>query len=190
MDANDFFKDFKKKAEKDISLECYRGEYEVFTDKITDVIAEVLKNNGYSINREYFKIDVTAWHSIEKNSDLQKTSKFKNHALWSLDVAVEHENDNEDWNYEFIKLAQINCPLKVVISYTPCGQREYTNPEHLEHKRLKYAADCLQKLTKARGTEDKSEYMVILGNCYDSKQTYTTFDYRGYIYKDGEFKQI
>lgn len=69
-----------------------------------------------------------------------RKSKLKLSAhLWDLELAVEHENSKQDWTDEVIKLIHVKCPLKVVISYNYCDERETT-----ERKKLDFIANWMQ----------------------------------------------
>ena len=98
--------------------------------------------------------------------------------LWDLELAVEHENSKQDWTDEVIKLIHVKCPLKVVISYNYCDERETTDWE-----KLAFIAHWMQEV-KAFVKGNDEEYLLIFGNCFNSKTRadYDIFDYRGYLY--------
>ena len=107
--------------------------------------------------------------------------------LWDLCIAVEHENDPEDWTDELIKLAHISCPLRVIIGYAPCDDRMEG-----EMRRLKLAAMWLNK-TSAFAT-GSGEFLLVFGNsaANDRSVDYDFYDYRGYQfdYESNEFTRI
>jgi len=64
-----------------------------------------------SIHPEYYRIDM-GYYSLG--------SAVHNYYDWDFEVAIEHENNGKSWNYwfdEFVKLAHINCGLRVIITY-------------------------------------------------------------------------
>ena len=92
-------------------------------------------------------------------------------------IAVEHENDATDWNDEVIKLAHVRCPLKVVIGYNACNNRDDG-----DFIKLAFVAECLRQLL-CFNSDHKDEFLIILGNCKGTnRQDYDAFDYRGYVY--------
>ncbi len=104
-------------------------------------------------------------------------------------IAVEHENDSPDWTDELIKLAHIKCPLKVIIAYNPCDERDT-----IEKEKLKFAHDCLSQVN-AFDPSANEEFLIIFGNCAPrsrSNVTYDKFNYKGYALRKGknEFQQI
>ena len=163
-------------------------KYEAFTTFINKkIIPEIIRSYGYSVSHEYFRIDASGWVSyhqdIEHNAE---TVGLKPH-LWNLMIAVEHENDATDWNDEVIKLAHVRCPLKVVIGYNACDNRDDG-----DYIKLAFVAECLQQLL-CFNRDHKDEFLIILGNCKGTnRQDYDAFDYRGYIYDYDEraFKRI
>lgn len=98
--------------------------------------------------------------------------------LWDLKIAVEHENSPKDWTNEIVKLIHIKCPVKVVIGYNYCDERDT-----VEQDKLDYIAKWMQEVSAfSYGTDE--EYLLIFCNCYNpkSKADYNIFDYRGYLY--------
>ena len=58
------------------------------------------------IAREYMLIDVGFFSVSEGDAD-----------LWDFEVAIEHENHGDKWFDELVKLAHVQCGLRVLISY-------------------------------------------------------------------------
>ena len=95
-----------------------------------------------------------------------------------MEIAVEHENSKQNWTDEVIKLIHVKCPPKVVISYNSCDERDTT-----EWEKLDFIAHWMQEV-KAFAKGGDEEYLLIFGNCFNSKTKadYDVFDYRGYLY--------
>lgn len=194
----DFFHEFTRAMKEtniyknDTYLSLYKLQKNKKADAFTkfinkELIPNILREHGLSVSHEYFRIDSTGWVTHhEEIEDTAKTVGLKPH-LWDLVIAVEHENDPKDWNDEVIKLAHILCPLRVVIGYNGCNNRDEG-----DFSKLSFVAECLQRL-QVSDSSYTNEILIILGNCKgSSKHDYNTFDYRGYIYdyEKGNFKRI
>lgn len=84
-------------------------------------------------------------------------------SLWSLDFAIEHENDRNAWCDEAMKLAYICCPLRIVISYVNIKQR--TSDFSGDNQYLNFIAALFNQLPHyAKNNLSSGEYMIILGN--------------------------
>lgn len=184
----DFLRDFRQAMketnlyENDTYLSLYKLEKNKKADTFTkfinkEIIPHILQAHGLTVSHEYYRIDSTGW--ITHHQEVEGAAKavgLKPH-LWDLVIAVEHENDPKDWNDEVIKLAHIHCPLKVVIGYNSC-----TNRDDGDWEKLSFVADCLQRL-QILHSSSKDEFLIILGNCKSIHgQDYDSFDYRGYVY--------
>ena len=184
-----FYREFVKAVDtSDITLADYRQGGSVFTEQIMQVIETVLRDSfGWETGREYFRVDVVGWKGRYREVEAEAGQCRVNPHLWDLMAAVEHENDPKDWTDELIKLAHINCPLRVVIGYSPCDGRE--GPEQ---RKLELAASWLGKTRAFSG--DSGEYLLIFGNSapVESGVGYREFDYRGYRYDpaSGHFVRI
>jgi hypothetical protein len=188
IDAITFFGQFKQ-AMKETNIhdgETYLSKYKLLKNNKRDaftkfinkeIIPEIIRCHDYSVSHEYFRIDASGW--VSHHQDVEATAKavgLKAH-LWNLLIAVEHENDTKDWNDEVIKLAHVRCPLKVVIGYNACDNRDDG-----DYIKLAFVAECLQQLL-CFNSDHKDEFLIILGNCKGTnRQDYDAFDYRGYIY--------
>lgn len=162
-----------------------------FTDLVNkSLIHEIIENSGLAAQHEYFRIDTIGW--AERYLELDETRAKEvglNRHLWDLKIAVEHENAKADWMDEVIKLVHVRCPLKVVIGYNHCDQREVP-----ERAKLAYVAECMQMI-EAFHTADTEEYLIILGNGVpkdSSNPSFDRFDYRGYLYnhQSREFERL
>ena len=182
MTGREFFTAFKDIVKVKDYASIYSSNKD-FTQKITKAIGTVLKQNGLEVNYEYYNVDVIGWqysNTDDKFKALKKKAKMTgNRKPWQLSVAVEHENNQKDWIYELIKIAQFSCSLKVVIGYTPYAKRE-----EIEAERIAYAAECL----KASSYSLNGEYLLILGCC--EKEEYSDFEYRGYLFDGKAFIRI
>lgn len=186
MNAAAFFRAFRSALAEDnvrdgrSYFDVYRHDEKAFTKLVNqEVVHRIIEEAGFTAQHEYFRIDTLGWSG--RYEELDKTmarSHRLNRHLWDLEIVVEHENDKQDWLDEVIKLVHIRCPLKVVIGYNYCDQREEG-----ERGKLQYAADCMNRV-KAFDNAAEEEFLIILGNGVpqNSKSPmYTTFDYRGYL---------
>lgn len=133
---------------------------------------------GMTAQHEYFRIDTVGWVTRYQEMEDEAHKLDLSAHLWDLKIAVEHENSKHDWTDEVIKLIHVKCPLKVVISYNYCDERDTT-----EWEKLNFIAHWMQEV-KAFAKGGDEEYLLIFGNCFNpkTKADYDTFDYRGYLY--------
>ena len=183
MTANDFLKKFKEKmnkksvGDKAVSTWNNRGN---FTSFIIDQIADIV-NEEHKTSKEYYNIDLIGWSQLKQNLPAPPISKYrlKKH-LWSLDVAIEHENDQSDWTDELIKLLYINCPLRVVIGYISADV--FSDDSKMEAI-LKYASDSIRL---AEGETNliigKQEYLLIFGKNSGQISDFSANIYSAYKY--------
>lgn len=169
----------------------YRSDEPAFTELVNKTIIHgILADAGLTVQHEYFRIDSVGWEGKYKTLSLEESrSVGLNRHLWNLKAAVEHENNKADWLDELIKLMHIRCPLKVVISYSPCDCRGAE-----ERRKLDYAADCMRKIDVYHGCTGE-EFLIILGNGAPKSRHspgYTRFGYRGYLFdwKNAFFSEI
>ena len=185
MDAKDFFNQFIANFKEDMIdengktyLEIYKKESTAFTKLITKIISQIIKEKGWHSQTEYFRIDVIGWESDHSTIKDECARLGMTPHLWDLKIAVEHENNKYDWLDELVKLAHIQCPLKVLIGYASCDERT-----DIEKEKLALAYTCLSK-TKAFDSTANEEFLIILGNGsahHKSSGSYDKFDYRGYV---------
>ena len=131
-----------------------------------------------SIANEYYRIDNCVYESV--NEGYKKDGEFNFHQ-WRLLAAVEHENAWNDWSDELVKLAYIQCPLRVVISYG-----DY-NPEKDEYLDALYHANKVaEAINLKRYIHDDEEFMLIFGprttsikNNRDISQLYQAYIWNG-----------
>lgn len=139
---------------------------------------------------EFFKIDVSGWtylmpDMIEKESSLP--SRFKGCGLnwhcWRMEVAVEHENDSTDWNYEVMKLLSIDCPLRVVIGYNNIKKRD--DNEKGDENKLSLICEQIKEIGQTEKLE-RGEFLIIIGNSDGTiieNDILKTAGYRAYLYQ-------
>lgn len=170
-------------------LDLYRNNEPAYTELVNKyIVHKIIKDAGMTPQHEYFRIDTVGW--ITRYQEMAEEAHKLNLSahLWDLEIAVEHENSKQDWTDEIIKLLHVKCPLKVVISYSRCDERDTT-----EWEKLDFIARWMQEVKAfAKGSDE--EYLLIFGNCFNpkTKADYDTFDYRGYLYnrQTGRFNRI
>lgn len=156
------------------------------------IIPSIISDCNYSVQHEYYRIDVVGWVSRADTIQSEADENRLNAHLWDLKIVVEHENSTRDWTDEVIKLIHIKCPLKVVIGYNNCDLRDGTS--HSDADKLQILAGWMRKID-ALSVGSNEEYLVILGNAKHSKtgkSDYIGFDYRGYLFDEttGRFNLV
>ncbi len=206
MDANEFYREFTDRAkENNIILkgqavsypealgktyfEVYRNMERVYTELVNKNIVHSIIQDAYTDDKtehlvaqhEYFRIDTIGYQhrymEIPKN-EAEKVAL--NRHFWDLKIAVEHENSKRDWMDEVAKLVHIRCPLKVVITYNHCDEREGK-----ELEKLSYIAKWMRRIAAFDRDADE-EYLIIIGNGAPRRRSsggYSCFNYRGYLYQ-------
>lgn len=193
MTAQEFYNAFIHSLDNEnITKDYIKKEYENdgrWTKRITKIVCDIIEKAGLKPEKEFYRIDYIGWKE-RKNSIWEKAGLVEMiPCLWDLKVAVEHENKQDDWTYELVKLVHISCPLKVIIGYSPCDER---GPGGLEEQRLEYAAELMSKVDAFKNTSE-DEYVVILGNSKRKNRSnpgYDSFAYRGYVYREGHFCRL
>ena len=89
-----------------------------WTRYITKILIQLGKHlhfdpEKWEISKEYYRVDVGYY----KVSNPLEATYWKKLKAWDFIVAIEHENNPDTWYEEFVKLAHLNCQLKVIISY-------------------------------------------------------------------------
>lgn len=179
MDARLFFKRFTDFLSKNpYRKKCLENYYDnkSFTKSIINVIDKALEDDGVRVSHEYLRADVASWRN-RKSEIIDSAPKDFHPYLWDLEAVVEHENYSGYWMDEVIKLAHINCPLRVVISYVSVteNQNTYTN----------YVSEGIRKLNCKQSLEN--EFLILLGNL-KSKDEDHFLEYTPYLF-DGELFQ-
>jgi hypothetical protein len=178
--AETFFKEFVERVTWEEYHQSYINDAE-FTPIITNVIKDIIEKMGWIPTTEYFRIDVigyeSKWESVKDKAHNAGLGAY----LWNMKAAVEHENSKSAWTDELIKLMQIRCPLKVIITYNYYDER----PEG-DLKKLAVAADLMQKVDSFESIKrDGEELLIIIGNGCSKKtkkSDYESFDYKGYLF--------
>ena len=179
MTASEFYKEFKGIfcSEKNLSraMDTWKNRGD-FTKFIMPKIAEVFNNHGMKTQYEYYNVDLIAWTDRKSLLPKQKNGyKLKKH-LWTLDAAIEHENDQTDWTDELVKLLYLNCPLRVVIGYIPFELADLDSV-------LDYAAatvnlaDPTSELIKSG-----QQFVLILGRNLADSATLSSEAYSAYLF--------
>ena len=147
-----------------------------FTDKMTEIISGIIKefDSTLTVQPEYLRIDIPARKKNNGNGKEKSFCKaepnFEKYD-WNLEIAVEHENNYRLWMDEVIKLAHINCPLRVVIGYVHVEKngnnvsREKTQKKQLEI--LTHVEDVLKNNIVAWNNINPNypnDFLIILGD--------------------------
>lgn len=180
MDAKTFYDRFihflKDSPYKEKCEEEYQNN-KGFTEAILLLLEEVLRVDAdVGISREYLRIDITSWRN-RVHEIVDDAPKGFHPRLWDLEVAVEHENYDGYWMEEVIKLAHINCPLRVVVTYLPIGvdRTEYTD----------CASAGIRKLSCKQAPEN--EFLLIIGNSA-TKNAEDYFHYEPFLFDGTAFR--
>lgn len=180
-DAHRFLLEFKSIFDRErAAAEAVYHSSTDFTPFITKQLNALLSHEQRKSQNEYFRIDAISWtakaDTVEKPGDIH----LRPH-LWDLEIAVEHENDHNDWMDEVVKLAHIACPLRVVIGYMPWNKRD------ADQKYLDHVSKWLETLRCADNVR-RGEFMIILGNCDTGKTPERYFGYKGYLFNPERFR--
>lgn len=176
-----FFEKFTNAVEWNKYSETYKHDAD-FTPVVISEINKIIEDDtGWKAQNEYFRIDAVGWESHYQEIKQKVNEAGLNAHLWSLKIAVEHENNKRDWTDELMKLMQIRCPLKVVIGYNYYDMRGKNEIQKLnEAVKMILLADTYQSIKR-----DQEQILLIIGNGCSSvtgKSDYTGFDYRGYLF--------
>ena len=172
--AESFWRAFYR--EVNTQIEEIKAKWENQTDFtkfiLKGICDSVLQKMNCKRQYEYFRIDLIGW--TESDYDFGKCPKgFKRH-FWDFNVAIEHENNREDWLDEVVKLSYINCPLRIVIGYAPTENRQAY---------LDYASEALRLLNKRyQSIREDQEFLLILGDSYLPGETVSAINYTPYLY--------
>lgn len=125
---------------------------------ITDcVIGKTIKDvfgDEILIDREYYKIDMIGWKQNKTKIESKCEELNLKPYCWSLEVAVEHENDSKEWLDEVCKLSFIKCPLRVVIGYGYDNEDVFKDKINIVKQILEY---------NNAFSDEKQEFLIILG---------------------------
>ena len=181
MTAEEFFHKFKAQIPSDYKVEDYYNSKQ-FTKDIIDIINGIIKGEKYKSNKEYYRIDCIGWSETKAKLLNNNPKNFKLYS-WNLDIAVEHENNSNEWMDEVVKLSYIYCPLRIIIGYVPYGESQ--------KDRLNCVAKSLKKMNSYDNMKT-GEFLIILGNSSIYKKKERMFGYRGYLFnpEKGLFEEI
>jgi len=204
MNGENFYLELKKELQDFFKR---HGKDDYYTSKVwTNIITSKNKNDKYpneeviidkvlrkiygniKLTKEYYRIDNIAWEYLgEGYKGNYKDTEIHAHR-WKLLAAIEHENKSDDWTDELVKLAYINCPLRVVISYGDYGKKgEYSKAIEVAND---MAADI--HLENYVNTENQ-EFLLIFGprlediknttNPKDISSMFSAFQWNGHEFK-------
>lgn len=175
VSAKRFFEDFNKITLDNEATTLYQSETP-YTEYVTEKICEQMGKYGFRSMKEYYRIDVIGYASHYNLIENKEDAPIIPYA-WDLKIAVEHENKNNCWMDEVVKLAHISCDLRVVIGYLPMKKRENGEDE----KCLEYIVDVMKKHCKCYENLKNNEFMIIIGNS-NTKRPEEFFNYKGYVF--------
>ena len=204
MNAIEFWKDFSEKVMSADSeyrkLLCENwtksGDFtNIISGIIKGIIEKGYRNENITVQPEYLRIDIPAWQSNNHDQEFVDIApRFKKYD-WNLKVAVEHENDYRLWMDEVIKLAHVNCPLRVVIGYVQAeNDRDKTikKQESILHsvaEILNNDIDAWKSVISAN-KDNKSEFLIILGDVKVKKEDRCHYTPYFYSFKKNEFVNL
>ena len=179
VSAKKFLIDFRRVINDSESVDSYQDS-KAFTPVVTKKIRSVIDSYGLTSEQEYYRIDVIGYESHYKKIKNKANAPVKPYA-WDMKIAVEHENDDNLWMDEVVKLSHICCDLRVVIGYLPMKKRAANEDE----KCLAYVVDVMKEHCKCFDNlkNKDNEFMIIIGNSgTDAKHPETYFNYNGYLF--------
>ncbi len=179
ISAKKFFDDFNKITLDNKAKILYQTK-KPYTKFVTLKICELIKKYNLTAKQEYYRIDAIGYDSHYEDAENKDNAPLATYA-WDLKIAVEHENDDNLWMDEVVKLAHICCDLRVVIGYLPMKKRATGEDE----KCLEYIVAVMKKHCKCFDNlkNKDNEFMIIIGNSgTDSKRPETYFNYKGYAF--------
>lgn len=145
------------------------------------ILSQVLKeiDSNIKTEKEYYRIDLIGWKENACKSTLkdhikESAAEKMVSSLWNLEVAVEHENNENLWYDEVCKLAYVRCPLRVVISYKKNTSEESTK------KKIEFAKYILNETNAF--TNETEEFLIILGS--------SPTDFESYIIKKEDLTNL
>lgn len=141
------------------------------------IIDKIVRECEMTYCREYYNIDAIGWSDAKNNKFISDCKKVGlRPELWNLEVAIEHENSKTLWLDEVCKLAYINCPLRVVIAYSPKESDDNAITDNVK-----------TILESTNALREGQEFLLMLGDCGRDSQP----DYRSYVfYYDNTSKSI
>lgn len=143
-------------------------------------IPYIIYKMGFTPQNEYYRIDTIGYKNIKKSNLIDEGKKLGLTPYgWDMGIAVEHENVKGEWIDEAIKLANINCPLRIIIGYNrPLKPGE--NNKQFEITCLNYFFKCLTATEEQLGKVYDESPMLILFGQRDDKNGWTKINYNAY----------
>lgn len=187
MPYHDFAVNFWE-AFKDLARECFPSRHNELRENttwtnfmvkeretcfLTKIVNRLREKKGLDLKHTqttYFGLDQT-WY---KPNDLNHNDWKKQ--LWSIEIAIEHENNQSTFMTEIWRLGQIIAGLKVGITYANKDERNKLLP-------------MIQMFLKTRPTKPESDdYLIIFGPHYDQ---FYTLEWKAYHFdKNGNYSMI
>lgn len=136
------------------------------------ILANVAKELQLQYCKEYWSLDAIFFESKDEEHFEPKTTFAE-----SITVALEHESDAKKAVEETNKLAIINAPLRVLITYAEEGGRK---------DRLKEYEDIISKADIFNDFYSRRKFMVI----FASLKKPQTIDWQFFLYKKEKLKEF
>lgn len=175
--ANKFFITWCKKIDSRIeALKTVWGDSKAYTKAIIHDDKSILMDvsdalNYKCYNADYYYIDAVLFKPEDLVLEYPKA-----YYLTDLRIAFEHENDFTSGLFqEVCHLLQVNCDLKVLVTYPPSEAGEKAELEYL-HKIIKKSRNEVK-------VSEKNSFLMIMGH-----NDLTTW--KGFIYKSGGWQKI
>ena len=183
MTAQEFWNDFKEifKDGTESKKQAIELWYD-YTNFILDQISGILRKNGLETQKEFYRADIIGYKELRKKAN-EKVLGFLKKSLWSLEVAIEHENEDTLWMQEITKIMNLYCPLRIVICYLPY---RYKN-NHLEF--LSEINNCISVLSSYNNLQN-GEFMIIIGDSKCKGDNKTFCHYTPYVFRKSGFEQL
>lgn len=181
VDKVDYKKDFIEAYKDSRLIDLYQNRRTWTVVMNHYILPYVISQMGYISQNEYYRIDVIGYNSII-NEDLIDEGKCLDLTPygWKLEIAIEHENAKGKWIDEAVKLANIYCPLRVLIGYNRPLQKNETYSK-FEEKCIEYFFDCLIATEKQiRMVYDKNPMLILFGQ-RDEKGKWSKIKYNAYL---------
>lgn len=171
----------RNRAEAEKAWENDKDFTDFIIPKLQAIISAGSCGETYSTQKDYFRIDATAWEQKRDASDVSRLPRsdqyhFQEYA-WNLKTAVEHENDDRLWMDEVVKLGHIFCDLRVVIEYIPLG---ISHSEYIE-----FVSTRLNELNVSENMKH-GEFLLLIGDTKCSTRS-QWLHYTPYIYNGTQF---
>lgn len=174
MNLVKFYNEFTSEENLEVFYKNYKANYAEYTKMILEILEKNIckeenenRDDKTEMSKEYFRIDLIGWTDKRKEIYKEKYSEgILKRQGWSFDIAIEHENNYRLWAEEVIKLAYINCPIRIVIGY---NDREIGKNKDLNKDiDIELLNEVLQSLNYLEGDKrmlikDNDAFGIILG---------------------------